>query len=87
MDPSLVKDYIHGVYAAGNQYEEFFTYSRVPRFDRSVPLVDLDCVDLNPNSYAAVTNVLNAIVELVVMDGAPRAVTLIRNPKLYVIMQ
>lgn len=67
--------------AAFSAYEHIFSYSRVASVERTTSIIDLDCVDENPNSYESLKRVFDNILEylkdsgrkyiVVVVDGSP----------------
>lgn len=64
-----------------NSFKETFKYTRVPKSDRRYVISDLDCLDLNPNSYATLRTVLDKMLHYcestgrnylpLYMDGSP----------------
>lgn len=69
----------------------FFSYTRVPEVERRTPVIDLDCLNINPNSYDNVAKVLDSILDssaqtgrkyiVTIMDGSPfsMAIRIIRD--------
>lgn len=92
---SLVEGVVHDPVSVNkcddNRYEEFFNYGRVNTVERAAPIIDLDCINVNPNSYKTVQVVLDNVLEqmkptnrkyvVLVMDGSPYclAVKLLRT--------
>lgn len=89
--PTSLKDQVSENTWNEKHNPEFFDYGRVESHQRNAEVLDLDCINVNPNSYKTVQEVLDKILLYtketgrkylpVVMDGTPfcMSINIIRN--------
>lgn len=63
------------------EFKDFFSYNRVQGEPRETEILDLDCMEVNPNAYASLSTVLDKLLDYansigrnylpIYMDGSP----------------